>query len=263
MISVVVLFYLFYFGRTLASIISVILRTILWRKYRAWIDIGSVQFSPLGGRLLFRDVRYVGQNQTIRITMGHITWRYWLWRVRQDTDLQKDDTRLPCRTTVKLEGLEWFVYNRGPAFDMLLDQLKKREERQSGTEGPQQDEEPLLPNGLAEKKERLRHRQGSDTTESSSSASLGEQGRARTEHDPASVRIVPPSNDLPTQPKDSDSIDWFREALPIEVQVVKGAVVLGNSATPSLLIAGFKSALGTCGAVKVGLREARGLVVQN
>ena len=184
--------------------------------------------------------------------MGHITWRYWLWRVRQDTDLQKEDTRLPCRTTVKLEGLEWFVYNRGPAFDMLLEQLRKREDRQSGTEDPEQDEEPLLRNGHAEKKEHMRHRHGSETTDSSSSASLGGQGRARNEHDPASVRIVPPSNDLPTQPKDSDSIDWFREALPIEVQVVKGAVVLGNSATPSLLIAGFKSALGTCGAVKVG-----------
>lgn len=92
-IIVVVLFYLFYFNRLLASLISVVLRTILWRKYRAYVDIGSIQFSPLGGRLLFRDIRYVGQNETIRIAMGHLTWRYWLFRVRQEDDLRKGSPR--------------------------------------------------------------------------------------------------------------------------------------------------------------------------
>lgn len=88
-VVVVILFYLFYFGRLLAWFISLILRTILWRRFKVWVDIGSVQFSPLGGRLLFRDVRYVGENQSIGIVMGSITWRYWLWRVRQDDDLRR------------------------------------------------------------------------------------------------------------------------------------------------------------------------------
>lgn len=88
-VVVVILFYLFYFGRLLASIISIVLRTILWRRFKVWLDIGSLQFSPLGGRLLFRDVRYVGENQTITIAMGSITWRYWLWKVRQDDDLRR------------------------------------------------------------------------------------------------------------------------------------------------------------------------------
>ena len=86
---VVILFYLFYFGRLFASILSLILRTILWRRFKVWVDIGSAQFSPLGGRLLLRDVRYVGENQSINIVMGSITWRYWLWRVRQDEDLRR------------------------------------------------------------------------------------------------------------------------------------------------------------------------------
>ena len=132
----VVLSYLFYFSRLFASIVSLVLRTYLYRKYKAWVEIGSIQFSPLGGRLLFRDVKYVGQNETVRITMGHITWRYWLWRVRQEDDLRKEDNRLPCRTTVEVEGLEWFIYNRGPAFDLLLDRLGHREKAKRPGEDP-------------------------------------------------------------------------------------------------------------------------------
>lgn len=128
-VVVVIIFYLFYFGRTLGWVVSVILRTYFWRKYRAWLDIGSIQFSPLGGRLLFRDLTYVGENETIKIVMGHVTWRYWLLHVRREEDLKKDDDTLPCRTTLQLEGLEWFIYNRGPAFDALLERLGHREGR--------------------------------------------------------------------------------------------------------------------------------------
>lgn len=227
-IAAVILFYLFYFGRLLASVLSFFLRTYLWRRHRIWIDIGSIQFSPLGGRLLFRDIRYVGENEQIRVTKGTITWRYWLSKVRHDTDLMKgefeaahvaarlltagiDDTKLPCRTTVWLEGLEWFVYNRGAAFDMLLAKLQAQQDAVGG--------------GLN------RHLTA----------------------DTASVHLEPVENELPKPPSpdDPDAIDWFRESLPIEVQIKNGAAVLGNKSTPSLLIAGFESGIGTCGAVKV------------
>jgi hypothetical protein len=52
---------------------------------------------------------------------------------------------------------------------------------------------------------------------------------------------------------DPDAVDWFRESLPLELNVVKGAIVMGNRSTPSLVVAGFHSAVGTCGAVKVGV----------
>lgn len=38
-----------------------------------------------------------------------------------------EDSRLPCRTSIKLEGAEWFIYNRNAAFDMLLDRLSRRD----------------------------------------------------------------------------------------------------------------------------------------
>ena len=127
-----------------------------------------------------------------------------------------DDDRLPCRTTLKLEGLEWFVYNRGPAYDMLLERLQAQQDALGG--------------GLN------RH----------------------TTNGATSIHLEPAENELPKPPpaNDPDAIDWFRETLPVEIQVTRGAVVVGNKSTPSLLIAGFRSALGTCGAVKVRIHKS-------
>jgi hypothetical protein len=61
------------------------------------------------------------------------------------------------------------------------------------------------------------------------------------------------SMDLPDQPSKqkqlpttsaSTAVDWFREALPVELRVQTGALVLGSDATPMVLIADFKRADG-------------------
>lgn len=124
-VVVVILFYLFYFGRLLAGILSLILRTLLWRRFKIWVDVGSVQFSPLGGRLLFRDVRYVGENESINVAMGSITWRYWLWRVRQDDDLRRGPLLDPsCRCRLRLSN---FSLQRMPDYHVVhLSSLKVR-----------------------------------------------------------------------------------------------------------------------------------------
>lgn len=103
------------------------------------------------------------------------------------------------------------MYNRGPAFDMLLEKLQARQDALGG--------------------------------------GLKRQRTAAT----TSVHFEPAENDLPKPPPttEPDAVDWFRESLPVEIQITRGAVVLGNKSTPSLLIAGFRSALGTCGAVEV------------
>lgn len=45
---------------------------------------GSLQLSPLAGRILFKDVRYHSTNMSARVLLGHVTWRYWKWRVRKE-----------------------------------------------------------------------------------------------------------------------------------------------------------------------------------
>lgn len=111
--------------------------------------------------------------------------------------------------------------------------------------------------------ERLARREESSTTQTDSKIESGTP-------DKGSVRILPPSNEnhmkqgeLPVRRSRQKScayhletepggIDWFRESLPLELNVIRGAIVMGNRSTPSLVVAGFRSAVGTCGAVQVG-----------
>src|SRR5689334_13364538 len=75
--------FLFYFNRVFATLVSYGLRAYTWRKFRVWIDIQALQISLLGGRIFFKGVRYHGENETIFIQQGYITWRYYLRSARQ------------------------------------------------------------------------------------------------------------------------------------------------------------------------------------
>lgn len=77
------LFFLFFFNRLFATIISYIIRAYTWRKFEAYIDIEAIQISLLAGRVFFKGVRYHGHNETVYVHSGFITWRYWLFRVRK------------------------------------------------------------------------------------------------------------------------------------------------------------------------------------
>ena len=78
--------FLFYWNRLVGSVFAFLLRLITWRRYNAYISIKSLQISPLAGRISFRDLEYHSSNLSIRALNGHITWRYWKLRVRQEED---------------------------------------------------------------------------------------------------------------------------------------------------------------------------------
>lgn len=82
--------FLFYWNRLFASVITFLVRLITWRKYNAYISIGSLQISALAGRISFRDVEYHSSNMSVRALHGHVTWRYWKLRVRQEEDSAKN-----------------------------------------------------------------------------------------------------------------------------------------------------------------------------
>src|SRR5271154_5622210 len=81
--GILVLFFLFYFNRLFATLVSYGIRAYTWRKFRVYIDIQALQISLLGGRIFFKGVRYHGQNETILLQGGFITWSYWLRKVRE------------------------------------------------------------------------------------------------------------------------------------------------------------------------------------
>lgn len=181
------------------------LRAFTWHKYRVWIDIQSLQLSFLAGRIFFKGIRYHGENETVLIQNGYITWRYWLRSARQ-VDLSigddqshaslKEKTSNPgdasessdriehdqelgrtgkpdsadARVAITISGLEWFVYNRTPVYDSFFkdDPLAKTK-----TEDMSPEANGILPKSLSGK---LRHRKGTarpaskDTFTSDSSA---------------------------------------------------------------------------------------------
>lgn len=143
-------------NRLFATVVSYFIRTYSWHKFRVYIDIKSLQISFLGGRIFFKGVRYHGENETVYVHNGHITWRYWMRSTKQvdlsgcaasskatpsgnadeseDGDLpDNSDTRsesskiesrllrsTESRIVVSVSGLEWFIYNRTPVYDNIV-----------------------------------------------------------------------------------------------------------------------------------------------
>ncbi|GAB0134205.1 hypothetical protein EsDP_00002586 [Epichloe bromicola] len=246
------IFFLLYFNRLFASIASFAIRTYTWRAYRVYIDFKAIQISLLGGRIFFTGLRYHGPNETFLVQHGDIAWRYWLRRVRE-VDLltltshgeasaseKQKNSSLPCRIHVKLVGIEWFVYNRSPAYDSVLaglsdnhsvgsrtskvfdekDESHLRSRPRQRRDSAEEDVLPQETNGITSEKQPLSPPQLSPPDRSSSiSESLDD-----TSEDTA--------NRLPS----------FLQLFPIHVECQKPAVVIGNDNTKAILIVKAKSA---------------------
>ncbi|KAI7829028.1 hypothetical protein BC939DRAFT_40483 [Gamsiella multidivaricata] len=131
----VAVFFLFYASRVFAQLLSKLIRWFTWRHLQAYIEFESLQIAPLGGRILFKNFRYHSRNQSITVLHGFVSFRYWLWNVRTEDDpIPEDSTGSKeagagttdednCRITCHLVGLEWFMYNRTPAYDVLATTL--------------------------------------------------------------------------------------------------------------------------------------------
>lgn len=211
------------------------------------MDIQSLQISLLAGRIFFGKVTYHGVNETITIVGGHITWRYWLRRVRHASvgvteggrgggveggggDLKSEE--LPCRLLAELKGVEWFVYNRSPAYDMIIEQMAS---------GPQPHDEKYRDEDdeVGGRKETGYYgHSGIDDASTSKAESLS----ARVKSSIGSL-MRGHEGSVGAEPKAREGQDTaFLSMLPIKVLVNRGAVVMGNNNTPSILVAHFERA---------------------
>lgn len=82
-IVIVTTAFLFYWNRILGLTLGAIIRLGIWKTYNAYLDIGSLQISPLAGRIAFRNVDYRSSNLSGHVVDGNITFRFWIFRVRQ------------------------------------------------------------------------------------------------------------------------------------------------------------------------------------
>ncbi|KXS18558.1 hypothetical protein M427DRAFT_194446 [Gonapodya prolifera JEL478] len=120
-VVLVAVFILFYMNRIIAQVVSRIIRLYTWKRYNAMVEIESFSLSPLSGKIFFRNVRYQSRNESFHVFRGYLVFRHWLGKVAGN----EDDQDFPCRFGAYLEGLEWFIYNRSPAYDYLEEVLKK------------------------------------------------------------------------------------------------------------------------------------------
>ncbi|RHZ51053.1 hypothetical protein Glove_485g16 [Diversispora epigaea] len=214
-IASLVILRLFYFNRILGFILSRIIRIFTWHQYNAYIEIESIQFAPLAGRILFRNLKYRSINQSFIILKGHITCQYWLWSVRKeehqgvDTDDNNNNVEEPCRIVCHFDGVEWFVYNRTPAYDALeaiIDRVGKKKMNSSN-----------------DSSDNLSNLTNMETT----------------------IKIDDNNND-----KNNSRDLLFQKLLPIQIDCERGAFIFGNSKTPSILVAEFSQTSGIYAAVK-------------
>ncbi|KAF1850754.1 uncharacterized protein K460DRAFT_302131 [Cucurbitaria berberidis CBS 394.84] len=267
--SILTVFFLFYFNRLFATLISYGIRAYTWRTFHAYIDITSLQISPLGGRIFFKDIRYHGHNETILVHGGHITWNYWLRRVRNasvysddnppgdDASHQSPSTpdsrsasrsrnvdraekggkqtpkQLPCRISIKVSGVEAFMYNRSPGYDAIIEAVQRKAEHAA----KQEEAHPGTGTGTASvaesatmHKEEEHHHHNKlrkAPTESDKNFTRADTGRSTTS--------TPKKAELPA----------FLNLLPIHVDITKGAIVVGNEHTLAVITAQFEKATGT------------------
>ncbi|KAK3949952.1 hypothetical protein QBC32DRAFT_377428 [Pseudoneurospora amorphoporcata] len=256
------------FNGVFASLVSWALRTWTWHQYKVYIDIQALQISLLGGRIFFTGLRYHGANETILVQNGYITWKYWLRRVRgvkipakgarghnetnSDSDAdpiteQLPTTKLPCRISVCLSGLEWFIYNRSPAYDSILSGLTDLQEdavpAASGTEPVGAGDGAGTHEAGNTRKRRSRKRETLRKSEQTQRSGATQYRNGRPIRDSstgrASTMASSDSEDDEEHERDgqlSHELPLFLQMLPLQLEVTKAAMVMGNENTKAILI---------------------------
>jgi len=214
-----------------------------------YIDIQSLQISLLAGRIFFGRVRYHGSNETIQIVSGYITWRYWLRKVRHCHGGKAESPKtneLPSRIALKVNGLEWFVYNRSPAYDAIWAQMETGVDTSEGnaTSTVRSDEgEESRTNVVGAMKPEGSIEEGSLVRGKPRTVSAGsELNLSRSDNSDAE------SGD---RPREFLMDSFFLRLLPVRIDCHRGGIVMGNNNTPTILVARFRDADGIVDATPV------------
>jgi hypothetical protein len=210
---------------------------------------------------------------------GYITWKYWLRRVR-DAEIYSDEKplatgdgsqtpstkgsesggrgknldkaekggkqtqkRLPCRISIKVSGVEAFMYNRTPGYDAIIEAMQ----RKAGTtiEKEEDSDEDI---------EAENTRNGSTTSSTDAHEEkhgvFGKLKRAWDTDKSAATRVDTGLSAAPKTKK--NDIPSFLRLLPIHLDCNKGAIVIGNEHTSAVITAQFEKASGEVDASSCG-----------
>ncbi|KAK8172624.1 hypothetical protein BKA80DRAFT_318852 [Phyllosticta citrichinensis] len=280
--GILTVFFLFYFNRLFATLVSYGIRAYTWHTFRAYIDIESLQISLLGGRLFWKDIRYHGHNQTILIHGGYLTWRFWYGRVKQTEifdrgrvtpkpgQLHTSSTgdsasrershseakaeeggkqkikELPCRISIKVSGVEAFLYNRTPAYDSIVENFTRatgtaKSTPSPGCDVPVSQQSTYAPTTFSDKVQSVLHRRNTNSSKQKSTSRVG-TAHGEPPKSPSEAGEVKKPPEIPS----------YLRLLPVRIDCNKAAVVMGNESTPSVLVAKCDKASGEITAAHAG-----------
>ncbi|RJE20579.1 fermentation associated protein [Aspergillus sclerotialis] len=284
---ILVLFFLLYFNRLFATLVSYGIRAFTWHHYRAYVDIHAIQVSLLSGRIFFKGIRYHGVNETIFIHGGFVTWHYWRRSVKK-TDLSgigcngeysengrrysteggdastkldgageqgglKGADALPYRITLQLYGVEWFIYNRTPAYDSILAGFGMPAQGDNLSDTSPSPEKPRREQFVGDDKLDSTVKKNHTTPSSPQSTSGGKsavESNLRTSKESGGGSE---SQDQEASRKEIGLIlSRLLKLLPLKLKCNKGAIVIGNENTRSILTTVFDGATGSIEAGNAG-----------
>lgn len=174
--------------------------------------------------------------------------------------LDQEDEK-PCRIAIHISGLEWFLYNRSPAYEAILKATNASKPKEKPAEDSphatgndalrHSDSGPThRPKRLSKQSRKSENTDGSVTGRNSLSSNGGNSSGPGKKIIPASDNVsMIPHEDHRNSQAGSPS---FLSLLPIWVQCNRGAIILGNENTKVLLSTTFDKAEGKLDASSAG-----------
>ncbi|EGW31931.1 uncharacterized protein SPAPADRAFT_50542 [Spathaspora passalidarum NRRL Y-27907] len=257
---ILALSFVFYFHRLLGVVISFILKLILWKSSKTRVNIESVKISPLGGRIFLKNLTITTSDMTVSILHLTCTWRYWYLRSTrlssylfksqypQDIagDLALKNQKLHTRLSCLIEGLEIFMFNRTFAYDNIMEILQNKSNNKRNSGKPDETTDSTSSTLSEDFKGNLRYRINANVdnnSHSSSSNNNNNNNNVSPNGNDLSVSETVQSNKTYSE-TGSHILSIFLQLFPIKIKVKKGALVMGNVTTPSILVGSCKFADG-------------------
>lgn len=256
------LFFLFYFNRLFATVVSYAIRAYTWHKFQAYIDISALQISLLGGRVFFKGLRYHAHNITTYVHDGHITWRYWLRQVQEAEIFDKTSFPLPKHSPASStgEGEQEGENNsrsrkqRGSPANIVgeeaLPQLPCRiSVKIAAVEAFIYNQSPKY-DGVAEATSRKNPNTATPTMQNGESVPGASDPPDSFGSEPEKINTHATEASSEHQPK--LELPAFLRVFPIKIECKRASAALGNENTTSVIVAKVERSIGIFDAAKAG-----------
>lgn len=151
---------------------------------------------------------------------------------------------LPCRIVVKTRGLEWFIYNRSPAYDAILKSMATEEVLDEATSSSEPVKRGMtMPSSEKDTDQGIF---GIDDVPSSIAGKRVDSVANDKENQDSDSTFTPVSTKSSTgqESEKTPVLPRILRIFPIKIDCSKGAIVMGNQNTRSILTAKFDSATG-------------------